>query len=172
MAHDHGLQTIEQGSAPHPCACAQHCHHLRYLGHGPRNVSCCTGLRTFFFHYTHGHWITRLICFNVRETTMDISSASSRPPAWLQNMSWDSNPRSVPVLLFHINQMGPLHWWHNVNMWRLTSPVGHSANFAGTSSRERMNSKSTENSRPRDHHNVLGKHLVRQDVRCPQNCDW
>lgn len=81
----------------------------------------------FFPPYTLGFWATGSISLPLGETTMDISSASPRLPTHVHNVSWDGNLRSGPVFLPHIYKMGPLHWWRNVNKWRLAFTAGHSA---------------------------------------------
>ena len=42
-------ERVKQGEALHPCSCAQHCHHLGYLGCDLRIAPCSTGLSKCFF---------------------------------------------------------------------------------------------------------------------------
>lgn len=67
---------------PHPCSHAQHCYHLRYLGHHLRNVPCYTRLRNFFFFlkYTPSHWVTRSVCFHEGGTTINLSQSYLHSP--------------------------------------------------------------------------------------------
>lgn len=81
---------------------------------------------------------------------MGFSSAFPRLLTQPHNVSWVGSPRVVPVLLPHINTMGPLRWRHNVDMWR------HPADFVGTSQRENMEGEPTKNLRPRYYHKVFG----------------
>lgn len=50
---------LDKAVLPHLWGCAQHCNYLRYLGHSPGSVSCCTGLSKCLFQYTPGHRYTR-----------------------------------------------------------------------------------------------------------------
>ena len=52
------------------------------------------------------------------------------------------------------------HYVDGIMLTRLASSAEQSVNFAGTSVKERMGSKPTENSRPRYHYKVLGSRLV------------
>ena len=66
-------------------------------------------------------------------------------------------PEICPCSSSHISETGPLHWWYNVNTWRLASAAGPSADFAGTSVRERMGGDPTENPRSSHPRKVLGE---------------
>lgn len=100
------------------------------------------------------------------------SRASSRLPAQPHHMSRDGSLRPVPILLPNISELGPLHWWSNVNMWRFSSAAGYPSSFAGASMRVRMGGEP---------HKIQGlwtavskvfeSCLVREDW-CPRICDW
>lgn len=120
-----GCWELNKVVAPHSCICAQHFHHLRYLGPSPRSVSCCVEFSkcVFFFQYTPGYWVTRLICLHVGEGIMDLSNASPGLPSQPHNIS-GMVPQDLSVLLSHISKMGPLYWWYRTNM-RTVSTAGH-----------------------------------------------
>lgn len=126
MVNDYRLWRIKQ-----PCSCAQHCHHLRYFGHGLRNVPCCTRPSKCFSLVYPSYWVTRAICPHKRGSTMDLSNASPRLLAQSCNTSWGGSWRSVSVLLLYISKRGQLHivtkvayllllksrWAHSVFHW-------------------------------------------------------
>ena len=81
--------------------------------------------------------------------------------------AWDLSPFSFPT---------SVKWAHYVDDRMLTSKdlllQQETADFAGTSAREKMGSEPIENSRPRHHHKVFENHLVGWDVGCPRSYDW
>lgn len=99
----------------HPCICIQHCHHLKYLGHGPKSVPWHIGFNKCFFSVYTWPLSHRSIFLHMRKATKGLPNASLLLPTQPQNVSWDGNPRSIPVLLSHISK-----WTHYTDDIMLT----------------------------------------------------
>lgn len=99
-----------------------HCHHLRYPGLGLRGVPYCAGLSKYLATESQ-------VNLPLQERRSGPFKCFPRLPAQPHFMSWDYNPRPV-TLLPQFNTMNLLHWWNNVNTWRLAPAVGH-RRFAG-----------------------------------------
>lgn len=109
-------QKLNAVVSSHLWGCAQHCHHLRFLGHSPRSVPACIRLSKCFFQCISSQWVTRSICLQMEGTLKGLSSASPGLPAQPHKMSWYGSLRPVPDLLPHISKIGPLYWWDNVGI--------------------------------------------------------
>lgn len=156
----------------HPCSCVQHCHHLRYIGQGPRSVPCCTGLSKCFIQYSPGLCVTKAIWLHIGGATVNLQIASPSLAVQLHHMSWVV---TQDLSLFSFSTA--VKWACYIDDITITRDdlcllQFCSTNLTGTSIRERMGSEFAENSRPRHCCQVWGSYLVRWDVYHPRNCDW
>lgn len=98
MVTGHGPPRIEQGGAPSVQLCPTDLI-LETLA-WPKKVPCCVA----FFS---SPWATKsqdhfAFTWEGQKCTFQVLPQGCC-------MSWDGNPRPVPLLLFHIRKMGPLH---------------------------------------------------------------